>query len=234
MENTTNAVGLIKTIAKKLRDEKLENIPSVENEIAVLGEYLSTDQMQTIIFVAIFDRTSSGSNSDVDDISNYFKCSTLDIVEHKKDFDKLLFSGLIEKVRNRRECTASFTSANFRVPSVVFEAILCGEPLCKAKSSQSEPDHFDLIKDVGEWLENRDSNEMSTPSFLAQVKEQEDIFSTCDFVKKVRLMLPGIEDRILFYDICKDNFIDGNESDLEDTLKDLFDHRSQVLSEMKK
>ena len=54
MENATNAVGLIKTIAKKLRDEKLENIPSVENEIAVLGEYLSTDQMQTIIFVAIF------------------------------------------------------------------------------------------------------------------------------------------------------------------------------------
>ena len=233
MENTTNAVGLIKTIAKKLRDEKLENIPSVENEIAVLGEYLSTDQMQTIIFVAIFDRTSSGSNSDIDDISNYFECSTLDIVEHKKDFDKLLFSGLIEKVRNRRECTVSFTSANFRVPSVVFEAILCGEPLSKAKSSQSEPDYFDLIKDVGEWLENRDSNEMSTPSFLAQVKEQEDIFSTCDFVKKVKLMLPGIEDRILFYDICKDNFIDGNESDLEDTLKDLFDHRSQVLSEMK-
>ncbi len=230
---TLNAVGIIKTIANKLRDEKLENITSVEKEIAVLGEYLGTDLMQTIIFVAIFDKTSSGSNSDVDEISRYFECSSLDIVEHKKDFDKLLFSGLIEKVRRHRECTASFTSASFRVPSVVFEAILCDEPLSKAKSSQGEPDYFDLVKEIGEWLENRDSDEVSAATFLAQANELEESFSSCAFVKKVRHMLPGIEDRVLFYDICKDNFIDGNESDLESTLKDLFDHRSQVLSEMK-
>lgn len=225
-------VSLIKTIAKKLRDGKLENISSVEKEIAVLGGYLGTNQMQTIIFVAIFDRTSSGSNSDIDDISRYFECSTLDIVEHKKDFDKLLSGGLIEKVRGRRECT-NFTSANFRVPTVVFEAILCDEPLNNAKSVQSEPDYFDLVKEIGEWLENRDKDEMSTATFLAQTKELEESFSSCDFVKKVRNLLPDIEYRILFYDICKDNFIDGIESDLEVTLKDLFDHRSRVLSEMK-
>ena len=232
MERTINAVGLIKTIANKLRDGKLENISSVEKEIAALGEYLDTNLMQTIILVAIFDRTSSGSNSDIDDISSYFECSTLDIVEHKKDFDKLLSGGLIEKVRGRREC-ANFTNANFRVPAVVFEAILCDEPLGNAKSVQGESDYFDLIKEVGEWLENRDRDEMSTGTFLAQVKELEESFSTCDFVKEVRRMLPGIEDRVLYYDICKDNFFDGCESDLEDTLKDLFDHRSQVLSEMK-
>ena len=61
MERTINAVDLIKTIANKLRDKKLKNISSVEKEIAALGEYLGTDLMQTVIFVAIFDRTSSGS-----------------------------------------------------------------------------------------------------------------------------------------------------------------------------
>ena len=233
MENTINAIGLIKTIANKLRNNKLENIHSVENEIAALGEYLSTDQMQTIIFVAIFDRTSSGSTSDIDDISRYFECSTLDIVEHKRDFDKLLFSGLIEKAKNRRECTANFTNADFRIPFVVFNAILCDEPICKAKPLLSKPDYFDLIKEIGEWMENRERYEMSTASFLSQAKELEDTFSSCDFVKKIRHMLPSIEDRALFYDICKDNFIDGSESDLENTLKDLFDHRSQILGEMK-
>ena len=69
MERTFSAVGLIKTIANKLRDEKLENIPSVEKEIVTLGEYLDTEQMQTIIFVAIFDRTSSaGENTDFTDV----------------------------------------------------------------------------------------------------------------------------------------------------------------------
>ena len=57
--------------------------------------------------------------------------------------------------------------------------------------------------------------------------------ASINFVKDIRHLLPDIEDRVLFYNICKDNFIDGNESDLEATLKDLFDHRSQVLSEMK-
>ena len=233
MERTINAVDLIKTIANKLRDKKLKNISSVEKEIATLGEYLGTDLMQTVIFVAIFDRTSSGSSSDIDDISSYFEYSALDIVEHKKDFDKLLFNGLIEKTRRSREYSTSFTSANFRVTSVVFETVLCNEPLSTAKSSQSEPDYFDLIKEVGEWLENRDNDEMSTATFLAQAKELEESFSSCDFVKEVRRMLPGIKDRVVFYDICKDSFIDGHESDLEATLKDLFDHRSQVLSEMK-
>lgn len=53
MERTINAVDLIKTIANKLRDKKLKNISSVEKEIATLGEYLGTDLMQTVIFVAI-------------------------------------------------------------------------------------------------------------------------------------------------------------------------------------
>lgn len=233
MENTFSAVGLIQAIANKLRDEKLKNISSVEKEIAELGEYLGTDQMETILFVAIFDRTSGGSTSDVDDISRYFECSSLDIVAHKKAFDKLMLNGMIEKAKNRHGSSASFTSSNFRVPSVVFEAVLSNDLLGETKSVQGEPDHFDMITQIGEWLENRDNEDLTTASFLKQAKELEDTFSSCDFVQTVRKMLPEIEDRVLFYDICKDNFIDDENSDLEDTLKDLFDHRNRVLTEMK-
>ena len=53
MEKTFNAVSLIQTISGKLRDEKLKNISDVESEIKLLGEYLGTNTMQTVIFSAI-------------------------------------------------------------------------------------------------------------------------------------------------------------------------------------
>ena len=46
MEKTFNAVELIQTISNKHRHKKSKNYASVENEIASLGEYLGTDQMQ--------------------------------------------------------------------------------------------------------------------------------------------------------------------------------------------
>lgn len=232
MNNTFNAVGLIQSIANALRDKKLENISAVETEIAALGEYLETNQMETVIFVSIFDRTSGGCTSDVDDISSYFECSSLDIVAHKTAFDKLLFSGLIENSKRRHESSASFTSRNFRVPSVVFDAILSNEPLLQAKSVQGEPDHFDMVEQIGECLENNE--DMSAAAFLTQTRELEETFASCRFVRSLRDLLPDIADRVLFYDICKKSFIDGERSDLEDTLKDLYDHSTQVLKEMKR
>ena len=69
MEKTFNAVSLIQTISGKLRDEKLKNISDVESEIKLLGEYLGTNTMQTVIFSAIYDRCAGGSYSDIDDVA---------------------------------------------------------------------------------------------------------------------------------------------------------------------
>ncbi|NLD20933.1 MAG: AAA family ATPase [Bacteroidales bacterium] len=233
MEKTFNAVELIQTISNKLRHKKIKNIAAVENEIASLGEYLGTDQMQTIIFVAIFEFCASGSSMNADDMARYYDCSVLDIVAHKKDFDQLLFYGLIEKSARELESTIFFTRTDFRVPAVIFEAILVNKPLTEAKAVQSELDHFDMVKQIGECLENRDREDITTATFLAQAKELEESYSSCEFITKTRELLPGIADRVLFYDICKDNFFDGNFSDLEDTLKDLYDHRKQTLKAMK-
>lgn len=233
MDNTFNAVGIIQTIATGLRRGKLQNTASVEKELTALGEYLGTDQMQTIIFVSIFDRTSSNLNSDVNDISSFFDCSSLEIVANKKDFDRLLFLGLIEKAKRDHEVKIGFTNMKFRVPSAVFEAILSDDSPNVAKAVQGEPDYFEMIKQVGEWLERRDMEDMSTSTFLAQAKELEESFLSCGFVMEVRRELPDLEDRVLYYDICKDNYLDDEHSDLEVTLKDLYDRQSQVLKVMK-
>lgn len=233
MDNTFNAVGIIRTIAAGLRGGKLRNTESLENELAVLGEYLGTDQMQTIIFVPIFDRTSSNSTSDVNDISSFFGCSSLEIVACKKDFDKLLFAGLIEKPKRRSEAATCFTDTDFRVTPVVFDAILSGISLSEAKAVQGEPDYFEMIKQIGEWMERRDMNGVSTSTFLAQIKELEDSFQSCDFVKKVRQELPDMADRVLYYDVCKDSFFEGSNSSLEYTLRDLYDRQSQIFEAMR-
>jgi len=234
MDGTFNAVGLIQTIAGKLRDKKLKNIYTVEHEIASLGEYLGTSQMQTIIFVSLFDLTSGGYDSDVDGIAKYFSCSMLDMLTHKNEFDKLFQAGLIEKSHKSHERTAIFTKTNFRIPQIIFNAVLSNEPISPAISTEKELDYFDMIKEIGELLENRSRDDMSTSTMLALGKDLEETYSSCDFVLKTRELLPDIVDRLLYYDICNDNFIDNSQSDLEQTLKDLYDRRKKVLKEMKR
>ena len=103
MEKTFNAVSLIQTISGKLRDEKLKNISDVESEIKLLGEYLGTNTMQTVIFSAIYDRCAGGSYSDIDDVARYFECSALDIISYKRDIDDMLSRGLIEVTNEKMQ-----------------------------------------------------------------------------------------------------------------------------------
>ena len=151
MEKTFNAVSLIQTISGKLRDEKLKNISAVESEIKLLGEYLGTNTMQTVIFSAIYDRCASGSYSDIDDVAGYFECSALDIISYKRDLDEMLSRGLIEVANEKMQ----FLKYEFKVADAIFEAIIDCEPIDGCKQLIKSLDQFEFVKKVGTWVENR-------------------------------------------------------------------------------
>ena len=198
MEKTFNAVSLIQTISGKLRDEKLKNISDVESEIKLLGEYLGTNTMQTVIFSAIYDRCAGGSYSDIDDVARYFECSALDIISYKRDIDDMLSRGLIEVTNEKMQL-----------------------------------DQFEFVKTVGTWVENRSDEHVSTSNLFAMVSDLEKKYSSCEFVCRIKEIVPSIEDRILFYGTCKDSYFDDNSSYLEATLKDIMDNHKKLLLKMK-
>ena len=229
MEKTFNAVSLIQTISGKLRDEKLKNISAVESEIKLLGEYLGTNTMQTVIFSAIYDRCASGSYSDIDDVAGYFECSALDIISYKRDIDEMLSRGLIEVANEKMQ----FLKYEFKVADAIFEAIIDCEPIDGCKQLIKSLDQFEFVKKVGTWVEHRRDEHVSTSNLFAMVSNLEEKYSSCEFVCRIRKVVPSIEDRILFYDTCKDCFFDDNNSKLESTLKDIMDSNKELLLKMK-
>ena len=229
METTFNAVSLIQTISGKLRDEKLKNISDVESEIKLLGEYLGINTMQTVIFSAIYDRCAGGSYSDIDDVARYFECSALDIISYRRDIDDMLSRGLIEVTNEKMQ----FLKYEFKVADAIFEAIIDCEPIDGCKQFSKTLDQFEFVKTVGKWVENRSDEHVSTSNLFAMVSDLGKKYSSCEFVCRIKEIVPSIEDRILFYDTCKDCYFDDSNSNLEDTLKDIMDNHKELLLKMK-
>ena len=229
METTFNAVSLIQTISGKLRDEKLKNISDVESEIKLLGEYLGTNTMQTVIFSAIYDRCAGGSYSDIDDVARYFECSALDIISYKRDIDDMLSRGLIEVTNDKMQ----FLKYEFKVADAIFEAIIDCAPIDCFEQSGKSMDQFEFVKTVGTWVENRSDEHVSTSNLFAMVSDLEKKYSSCEFVCRIKDLVPAIDDRILFYDTCKDCYFDDSNSNLEETLKDIMDNHKELLLKMK-
>ena len=229
MEKTFNAVSLIQTISGKLRDEKLTNISDVENEIRLLGDYLGINTMQTVIFSAIYDRCAGGSYSDIDDVARYFECSALDIISYKRDIDDMLSRGLIEVTNEKMQ----FLKYEFKVADAIFEAIIDCAPIDCFEQSGKSMDQFEFVKTVGTWVENRSDEHVSTSNLFAMVSDLEKKYSSCEFVCRIKEIVPSIEDRILFYDTCKDCYFDNHISNLEATLKDIMENHKELLLKMK-
>lgn len=229
MERIFNAVSLIQTISAKLRDEKLKNISDVENEIKLLGDYLGTNTMQNVIFSAIYDRCAGGSYSNIDDVARYFECSALDIISYKRDIDDMLSRGLIEVANEKMQ----FLKSEFKVPDAIFDAIIDCAPIDDCLKSSKSLDQFEFVKTVGTWVENRRDEHVSTSNLLAMVTELEEKYSSCEFVCRIKKLVPSVDDRILFYDTCNDSYFDDNSSNLEDRLKDIMDNHKELLLKMK-
>lgn len=229
MEKTFNAVSLIQTISGKLRDQKLKNISDVESEIKLLGEYLGTNTMQTVIFSAIYDRCAGGSYSDIDDVARYFECSALDIISYKRDIDDMLSRGLIEVTNEKMQ----FLKYEFKVADAIFDAIIDCAPIDNFEQSGKSLDQFEFVKTVGTWAENRRDEHVSTSNLFAMVSDLEKKYSSCDFVCRIKEIVPAIDDRILFYDTCKDSYFDDSSSNLGTTLKDIMDNHRDLLLKMK-
>lgn len=229
MEKIFNAVSLIQTISGKLRDKKLKNMDEVENEIKLLGEYLGTNSMQTVIFSAIYDRCAGGSNSDIDEVARYFECSELDIICYKRDINDMLSRGLIEVTNEKMQ----FLKYEFKVADAIFDAIIDCTPIDSFEQSGKPMDQFEFVMTVGAWVESRRDEHVSTSNLFAMVSDLEKKYSSCEFVCRIKDLVPAIDDRILFYDTCKDCYFDDGSSNIETTLKDIMDNHKELLLKMK-
>ena len=99
------SVQYIKEAAKKLVDSKLQRLGAAKTQEIFKGvmQTVGLESLEEVyLFVAQFDLTCRDRTSNMDDLSNYFECSSLDMIEYIPALKALERKGLLVR-RRRRE-----------------------------------------------------------------------------------------------------------------------------------
>ena len=215
-------IKLIKTVAAKVRDSKLQKLGNKETTEALnaLVEGLGLDgKEEAIIFAAIFDRSCSGRSSDLGDLACYFDCAQLDVLEYAGAISTLQSKGLIVQSdpTESRRMKKSYIVSNYVIECIMDNIM---PEIGASRLLQKEFDKYDFCSRLAEQLEDRN---VSSEELLQTAKSMEKENSGMSFISSVKKELAEINHRVLFYDICSD-FIssDGCPSDIDSTLSDMY------------
>lgn len=190
------AMRSLRSLAGNLKNKKIEGIEQFTGELKPLTEYLGLNEIQTALFVATFDQSCNDNSVDLKDLSSYFDCSFMEILEYKKDLDSLLEKRLLQKEKKSDD----IRSASFKINEEVFSCILDNAPIYLSEIEDSSYDQFVFVQDVNELIENRVNDTISTNKLFEKVVLLED--KNLQYISDSRSFLPIIEERVVFYLMC--------------------------------
>lgn len=225
MEKRLTLMQSIREAASKLKDGKLKRLNMVAPALHRISAELGFDcDEQAMVFVAILDRQCGCRNSDLDDLSNYFEITSLDVMQFVPAINSLITHGFLT-VENRSE--ALLTRKQFMVCPDVFYAIIEGRKVEPVMVSEKEEyDQFDFCQAVSKLKEDRKNDSIETRKLFICVEKMEAEHAGLALVSQLRSIVKDIESRTLFYEMCKDysERPDGSaESDINSTLDDIYD-----------
>ena len=227
---TKTRIQYIKEAAKKLVDSKLQRLNAAKTQEIFQGvmQTVGLESLEEVyLFVAQFDLTCRDRTSNMDDLSSYFECSSLDMLEFIPALKSLERKGLLVR-RYKRE--SNIFKQQFVVSDVVMADIIDNRPVTigKVDVGNVQTDKYEFCKSIAE---KADDDEVVTDDMILFTEKQEQSCAQLPLVKKIRKDVPAILNRILFYDICRDNFeYDGiQNSVVTTTMKDIFSNIGQRI-----
>lgn len=223
MENVS-LMQHIRAAASKLKGSKLKRLACAEPALDAIGESLALDdRQQAMALVALLDRQCSGRATDLTDLSDYFGCTALDAMTFVPALQALTAKGYAT-TENPDEHWV--TKKQFKLQAHVFCAIAEGRNVKPSpRRTAAAYDQFDFCGAVDRFIQERSKGNADTESVFAQTEVLEHEHATMALVAETKKLVERIEDRTLFYELCKDFADDcgGGRSDLDRTLQDLYD-----------
>lgn len=222
------SIQYIKEAVKKLVGCKMKGLGATEAQEAFDGvmQTVGLDtREEAYLFAALFDLTLKDKTTNMDDLSSYFSCSYLDVIEYVPALKSLEAKGLIVR-RGRRE--SNIIKQDFIVSDAAMESVIGNQPvrIHQVTVEDEKIDKYDFCRSV---VEKVDDHDVQTGE-LAQYAENMEIASPhLTFVEGLKNDEVGVYDRILFYCICYDHFNTEGEgsSDLDSLLKKIFSNYGQ-------
>lgn len=189
-----------------------------------LGAFLKTTPIETMLFVAIYSvETVRSSAVDIRDITKFFGISNIDFLMVKNSMYSLLQKGLIRMVERRHR------DEEYRITGAAERALLGNKPF-KVKKVRAN-DRYKFCSIISSLIEDRCQEQIDTAELFRLVEEEEVKNKHLTLVKEAQKILPQVEDRTLFYEIC-DDFVSERKriTGLEVTLRDMYDSMRDYMT----
>lgn len=236
MEKT--CIQYIKEVAKKVINSELKHLGAAQTRAAIEGVMrtvgLATRE-EAVLFCAYFDKSCQGRSMDFDDVSRYFGCPALDVMEMVPSVEALLSKGYLMRTRNAGnvgdDSLADIMHLNLMVEDSVLSAIIAGTPICPkpaGRLSASDLDRYEFCAAVGKLVEDDD---VDTELLCARVQRLEVANQHLGFVTTLQATVADVADRALFYDLAFDHYrSEGNKkSGIAATLRDIHTNFSRYM-----
>ncbi len=220
-------------IRHRIEKNKCKKSPDVTakvlQEIEALADYLQITPLQMCLLVVFICRDMDGNSLvDMDDIARFYSITTIDTMPFKPELAKLRKLGYIGINYERG-------SMQYSIRGGISESIINNEPF-----EQPEPfvmDRYKFCREVSNFIDMRADRGLRTSQLFRKVFDLEKENYEVEFVKKVMEMLPDIDDRTLFYEICDDAFRSTKiMTNVSSTISDIYDNtrsRFQIMNQLK-
>ena len=194
----------------------------IGKDVKVLGKLLKTTPGETLLFTAIYSmQIDQCGTVNTSGIAGFFGVANLYLLPMKSSLHSLIQKGVVRQLNYRRK-------EEYRVSGTAIHAIEKNQPFKPKKKVRI--DRYKFCETISSLIKERSNGEIDTDELFSLVQEKEDQYNYLAFVKKIGKMLPSLEDRTLFYEICHD-FVEtrSHRSGLESTLTDIYDDNGERL-----
>jgi len=214
----------------KLEDDFFKR---VETELKVVSEYFGATNTQSLLISMVFSLNYKGDTVDFKDLTEYFDCNPMKLLEYSSDFDNLYSKGIFIKEKSRYGIKLALSNDQFTINEKVTEAILNNMPLPKL-GDEEVGDIFDFFETIYKIGERRDDDEISTTELLLRTIQLVNTNVHFPLIKIVNDYNFKPEDTYVFLYIIWKTICGTELVDLNRTIEGIFDKPTRRIQYVQK
>jgi hypothetical protein len=202
LQNPFNIIKLIKTVAEKLENSKLDptQLKGIRRHVAKLSEYLNADENQVMIFSALFILDFLGTELNINNILNYIGLSSTQIDSVQADLDKLVEYKLInlKLLATTQTDTQAQSDVLYKINAKINTAIL-NNTIILTQNLYKPLNIFQFTKTIRELVDSLNSGFINQNQLLASTGKLEQANSELGVIRQLAEYDLRPIDRIILY-----------------------------------
>ncbi len=185
--------------ASVLRGSKFKNLTKIEQNIESIKEQTGLETLEEVAtLTALLDCQCSGHRSSVNELTEYFKCSSIEAMLLIPAIKSLIAKGFVKSEEGRRYNK----EVKLSLYQNIYNAIVEGnelKPIPEAEKQDIDPGIFcDNVVDI---VVTNNNMGVKTRDILALVERYEDETENLELIQKLKKDIPDIESRTLLYEV---------------------------------